>query len=107
MVKTNKTAAAIANADPGILDDVLQAAIAAQPWYRKYSNELTTLYFALLQAISLVIGFGIELPGWAMIAVSGVIFVGNLFGLSKTANGITDATAEKLKADLTSYVGGK
>lgn len=104
MVTTNKTAENIVNTDLGIFDDLLRSALDTQPWYRKYANTVTTIYFAILQVVSLVIGFGIELPAWSQIAVAGVILVGNVLGIKKTKNGVTDSNAEALRATVETYV---
>ena len=104
VVTTNKAAENIVSTDLGIFDDLLRGALDSQPWYRKYANTVTTVYFAILQVISLVIGFGIELPGWAQIGVAVVILVGNVLGIKKTKNGVTDSNAEALREIATEYV---
>ena len=101
----NKTAQVIANADLGALDDMLRAALEAQPWYRKYSNEITTGFFGLLQVLGFIIGTGVELPAWAQISIAGVLLVGNVLGIKKTTNGVTDASADQIVRTVEDYVG--
>ena len=104
MVTTNKTAEQIVNTDPGPVDDLVQAALGTQSWFQKYSNEVTTGFFGLLQVLGLVIGLGVELPPWAVISTAAVIFVANLVGITKTPNGLTPANAAQLKA-IEDYLG--
>ncbi|ERB55483.1 holin [Rhodococcus sp. P27] len=102
---TNKTAQEIANYDPGILDDLLRATLENQPWYRKWANTITTVIFALLNASWLLISTGIELPSQVVIGIAIVVLVSNILGVKMTKNGVTDSTAEQIKANVETYVG--
>jgi hypothetical protein len=101
----SKTAEQIVNTDLGLLDDLLRGVLANQPWYRKISNELTTGFFGILQIATVIVGLGVDLPGWAMIGLAALLFVGNVLGINATRNGVTDEVAEDIKAQVENYVG--
>lgn len=105
MVVTNKTARDVANFDPGILDDLLRATLANQPWWRKYSNTVTAVFFAALQGAWLLISTGIDLPNAVVVGIAGLVLVGNVLGINGTRNGVTDSVAEEIKANVENYVG--
>ncbi|ASJ78828.1 tail protein [Rhodococcus phage PhailMary] len=96
--------------DTNVLGEAFDKLIGNQPWYKRYANTVTTLVFTALQALWLAVSLGVDLPTQAVWGVAGLVLVGQVIGVKKTNNGVTDGLKDKVFNDLTGYVareGGK
>jgi len=87
------------------INDLLRSAVESQPWWKKYSNTITTVYFTLLHLAWLTLGLGTELPEPVVYSITAVIAVGNILGIKGTKNGIPDDIADQVQVQLDEYVG--
>lgn len=88
-------------------DDVveeLRKRLEAQPWYRRFSNAVTSGFGLLALVVWIAAANGIDLPGGVQTGISSAIAVATLLGVLKTKNGVTPRGIDDVQA-AAEYVG--
>lgn len=85
----------------GIVSQVGQVALERQSTQRKKSNTIVTAIGAVITSVLAGLAFlmesGVEwLPEWAPLLVTVLGFVGTVFGVSKTKNGLTESSLKQI-----------
>lgn len=85
---------------PGIPADPLEPVreiFSQQPWYKEFSNTVTTGVGLLIEAAWLATTFGVDLPDegekWGFV----IIGILTMLGVAKTPNGITKGQLEQME----------
>lgn len=75
----------------------VQRELNEQPWYRRKANTITTLGGAVATTVAYLLTSGLELPGWAQVALPGLLLVLTVLGVNVTPNGVTPTTGAQLQ----------
>lgn len=85
------------NENPAILEYAakkLKEQYEAQPWYREKANTVTTIVGGVITVLA-ALGAEYSQYDWAVVLTTLVGFLGTIFGVSKTKNGITKTDIER------------
>ncbi|ATN89574.1 membrane protein [Gordonia phage Bonum] len=77
--------------------DQLRADLHAQPWFKRFSNTVTTAFGGLTLVIWLLASNGYELSGTIQTAIGSVVVLATVLGVLQTPNGITPKGVEKVE----------
>lgn len=80
----------------------LQAKLEAQPWYKTFSNTVTTAVGALSIIIWLLAANGVDLPDEVQTGIGSALAVLTVLGVSLTKNGVTQSGIAKVEDAATS-----
>lgn len=86
------------------IERVLRQYLPAQPWWRRYSNTVTTAIGGAVTLVWWLASTGWDLPHWVQVTAGVVIFIGAVFGVKKTPNGLTPSTLNTAATLLASQV---
>lgn len=75
----------------------VQQQIAAQPWYKRKANTITTLGGALATVLTFVMTNVAGAPDWIVWACSAGLLVLTVLGVNVTKNGVTPTTGDDLQ----------
>ena len=75
----------------------VQQQIAAQPWYKRKANTITTLGGALATVITYVLTNVSGAPDWVTWGCSAALLVLTVLGVNVTKNGTTNSTGDDLQ----------
>lgn len=84
--------------DSAMLRAALQEYVLSQPWWKRKANTVTGAWTGMLMVVWIAIGSGAEMPYWVTLLGGGLLYVGQLLGLSKTPNGVTPGVVEQVTA---------
>ena len=80
-----------------VVVDNVRAQLAAQPWYRTFSNTVTTAIGSIFTIMWVVSSQGFEIPAQVTIPVYVVLALAVVFGVYKTKNGVSPSQVEELE----------
>lgn len=83
------------------LSELLQDALANQPWYRRYANTVTTLVGLGVNVLWILLSVGVNIDPSVIVGVAAAIQALGVVGVRVTPNGIT----ERQVAELEQYAG--
>lgn len=87
-----------------LIRDLIQDVQAQEPRARQKANTVTavigTVVTTILGVATLVLQSGMDLPEWSVFVVLVAGMVATDLGISKTKNGMTNSTADRLELEL-------
>lgn len=89
--------------NPGIdlLGNLLREQLAAQPWFKRYANTVTSAVGFLVGVVWLLVSSGVHLPAEVTSGVLLLVSALTVAGVKLTPNGVT----EKQVVEIEEYVG--
>lgn len=91
---------AVAEAVQTGMENHLHEMLVSQPWWRRYSNTVTSIVAYVTSLVWLAIGLGAHVSGFAVWAVAVLLAVGGVVGVRKTPNGVTPNLVDLVVKEL-------
>lgn len=86
-----------AEVDPALIE-ALRKQMEAQPWYKRFSNTVSTAVGAIVMVIWFLVSTGVDIPDQLTASVGAAIAIFTTLGVLKTPNGITPRGINQVKS---------
>lgn len=90
---------------PSTMRDALNHYLNTQPWWKRNANTVTAAWTGLAAFGGIMLANDTGLPDWAVYAIGGLLYAGQVVGIAKTPNGITPTVVDKVEGAVEAHYG--
>lgn len=91
-----------------LIDDLVDELVSSEKITERKANTVTAVIGSVITSLvtggTYLVQSGTELPSWVPLLVGALGLLGTILGISKTPNGMTPSTGDKLKQGLTNRI---